>query len=581
MFIPNLRATFSDEQQAQWLPRALAWEVIGCYAQTELGHGSNIRALETTATYLVESDQIEIHSPSVTSTKWWPGALGKTANHAIVYARLLVGGKDLGIHNFMVQLRDMATHQPLPGIAVGDIGPKIGYNNQDNGFCRFDRVCIPRTNMAMRHAVLHPGGRYEAAKERKKASYSSMTYVRGAIVMNSGQQLSKACTIAVRYSAVRHQGFTGRDDVSEMRVLDYTMQQERLLPLVATAYAFHFTGNVMQDLLRGNDAASLHLASSGLKALCTRIASDGIEACRKACGGHGYLAVSGLPELLGTYLQNVTVEGENYMIAQQTARGLLKALNAAKLARDGKAQRRPSIGGTVQVASISAKALSSEGSQEGDASETAYLSDALGAASACCKATCSEDFLQPSLQLEAYRQRTAWLVLDTQRKLADAELQGVDSVEAWNSICPDAIRLSEAHCMHVLLRNFDAAVRRLEAEKSVLTGPLRSCCNLFALWWMRESMGEFLESGFLSCTQCGLLRHAVSGQLVAVRADAVPLVDAWDHSDKALRSAIGRYDGRVYEALLASAQANVNPMNREVVDSAFLESLKPMRRSNL
>ena len=139
MFIPSLRATFSEEQQAQWLPRALSWEVVGCYAQTELGHGSNVRGIETTATYVPETDEIEIHSPTLTATKWWPGALGRTANHAIVFARLLVAGRDLGIHNFLVQIRDLETHAPLPGVAVGDIGSKIGYNAQDNGFCRFER----------------------------------------------------------------------------------------------------------------------------------------------------------------------------------------------------------------------------------------------------------------------------------------------------------------------------------------------------------------------------------------------------------------------------------------------------------
>ncbi|CAE7372693.1 ACX1, partial [Symbiodinium necroappetens] len=235
MFIPNIRATFSDEQQAHWLPRAQAWE-----AQTELGHGSNVRGLETTATYFEETDEIEIHSPSLTSTKWWPGALGRTANHAVVYARLIVAGEDLGIHNFMVQIRDLQTHEPLPGVRVGDIGPKIGYNNQDNGFCQFSHVRIPRTNMAMRHATLDRRGQYSSRKERRAASYSAMTKVRVEIAMGSGHVLSKACAIAIRYSAVRHQGFTGNGDGSEMCVLDYTMQQQRLLPLLATAYAFHF-----------------------------------------------------------------------------------------------------------------------------------------------------------------------------------------------------------------------------------------------------------------------------------------------------------------------------------------------------
>ncbi|CAE7235775.1 CPK2, partial [Symbiodinium sp. CCMP2456] len=151
-----------------------------------------------------------------------------------------VGSEDLGIHNFMVQIRDLQTHEPLPGVQVGDIGPKIGYNNQDNGFCRFSHVRIPRTNMAMRHATLDRRGQYSSRKERRAASYSAMTKVRVEIAMGSGHVLSKACAIAIRYSAVRHQGFTGNGDSSEMCVLDYTMQQQRVLPLLATAYAFHF-----------------------------------------------------------------------------------------------------------------------------------------------------------------------------------------------------------------------------------------------------------------------------------------------------------------------------------------------------
>lgn len=568
MFVPNLRATFNEEQQKHWLPRALAWEVIGCYAQTELGHGSNVRALETTATYDPETDEIELHSPTTTSTKWWPGALGRTANHAIAYARLIVNGYDLGIHNFIVPIRDLETHQPLSGITVGDIGPKIGYNNQDNGFLRFEHVRIPRTYMAMKHATLHPGGAYESSKQRTQASYSSMTHVRSQIVMGSASTLSSACTIAVRYSAVRHQGFSSHDDGSETCILDYTMQQQRLLPLLATSYAFHFTGKAMHGLTKSGDATAIHLASSGLKALCTRITSDGIETCRRACGGHGYLVASGLPNLFGTYVQNCTVEGENYMIAQQTAKGLLKMTAE---------QYHVKHDATVAEPVISMQHVSMEGST----ASVDYLQDVIGAAALHCAVATKDDFLVSELHSEAYKQRAAWLLLNLHDKLHDSELNGANAVDAWDFHCPDAIRLSEAHCFCVLQSNFSKGIEEVGILHPDLAPILQNCYNLFSLWWMQEHLGDFLEGGYLDSAQAGMLREAMRDQLAIVRKDAVPLCDAWNHSDHALQSVLGRYDGQVYEALFASAQPAVNPMNYAVIDPAFEESLKPMRRSRL
>jgi len=170
--------------------------------------------------------------------------------------------------------------------------------------------------------------------------------------------------------------------------------------------------------------------------------------------------------------------------------------------------------------------------------------------------------------------------MDTQRKLVETELSGMSVTDAWNLNCPDAIRVSEAHCLYVLLSNFVTAVKGFDTTQPHLAPSMRSCCDLFALWWMQDSLGDFMESGYMDAVQAGLLRQAVRQQLGVVRQDAVPLVDAWGHSDHALRSALGRYDGRVYEALLASAQPSVNPMNRDVVDGAFEESLKPMRRQS-
>ena len=73
MFIPALMSQASPEQQAKWLPMAQKLHIIGTYAQTELGHGTFVRGLETTATYDPETQDFIIHSPTLTSTKWWPG----------------------------------------------------------------------------------------------------------------------------------------------------------------------------------------------------------------------------------------------------------------------------------------------------------------------------------------------------------------------------------------------------------------------------------------------------------------------------------------------------------------------------
>ena len=84
-------------------------DIIGCYAQTELGHGSNVAGLETTATFDRERDEFVIHTPSITATKYWPGDMGMFSSHAVVFARLIIDENDYGVQPFMVQLRDTET----------------------------------------------------------------------------------------------------------------------------------------------------------------------------------------------------------------------------------------------------------------------------------------------------------------------------------------------------------------------------------------------------------------------------------------------------------------------------------------
>ena len=92
--------------------------------------------------------------------------MGRTANHAIVVAQLMVPKSadstdyvSQGPHPFIVQIRDLKTHLPLEGIAVGDIGPKYGYAPMDNGYMLFDHFRIPHDAMLSRYSWVDPNVR--------------------------------------------------------------------------------------------------------------------------------------------------------------------------------------------------------------------------------------------------------------------------------------------------------------------------------------------------------------------------------------------------------------------------------------
>lgn len=162
----------------------------------ELGHGSFVRGLETTATYLPDTEEFDIHSPSITSTKWWIGAAGQTATHSAVYARLIINGEDRGVHVFVVQIRDLETHNPMRGVSVGDCGAKMGRDGIDNGWIRFDHVRIPREQMMMKHSQVSASGEY-TKPPRAELAYGALLGGRASMVKDSGDWLKLTTTIVV------------------------------------------------------------------------------------------------------------------------------------------------------------------------------------------------------------------------------------------------------------------------------------------------------------------------------------------------------------------------------------------------
>jgi acyl-CoA oxidase len=611
MFIPNILSLCDDEQIQRWIPLCLDWKMIGCYAQTELGHGSNVRALQTTATFLHERDGGQkggswiIHTPTLTATKFWPGTLGRTANHAMVIAQLIDGkGKRQGIHNFLVPLRSMTDHQLLKGVTTGDIGPKIGYNNMDNGFASFDNVIIPRRNMAMRFATVDEEGNYstkvDASGPASKIAYISMMQVRSYIIDEAGKHLAMACTIAIRYSAVRRQGFAttttgpnkeGGAEEEEVQVLDYTQQQHRLLPLLAATYCFFFTGkNIIQQLqsmeqkilhddglssvITKEQVGDIHASTSCLKSFCTSVVADGIEDCRKACGGHGYLHASGLPEMLQSYLQNPTVEGDNYMLPQQTVRTLLKIVVALQHSSPTNTTTKSTTTTNTKTKSINDIRDAYKGC------DSAYLIDQLCTIMSSSNrrnsyqpihsirwsATNMEEMKDLNNLTQAFQHRAARLLLNLSDTMQEQVSSGTKTAqECWNDSLVEMHRVSKAHSLAILLNN---ATQRLTEEAQSSTSStsswssclgtneidvLRELIQLFGLYWIEKDMGDFLEDGYMNQKQSMQVRTCVLDLLKCLRLNAVALVDARDFSDFRLKSALGRFDGNVYPALMQSA----------------------------
>ncbi|KAL9540072.1 hypothetical protein MBANPS3_009894 [Mucor bainieri] len=541
-FMPVIKSQGTAEQVEKWYNASKRHAIIGCYAQTELSHGSNVLGLNTVAVYDQKSDEFIIHSPDLTAAKWWIGGLGVASTHAVVQAQLVIAGKSHGPHLFIVPIRSPIDLKPCKGVRVGDIGPKAygGFATTDNGYALFDNVRIPRDNMLMKFAQVTNDGKY-IPPVHNKLSYGSMVKLRVDIVTDAGWKLAKATTIAIRYCTVRRQfhnppSFKPDNNQLESQVISYSSVQHRLMPLLATAYALIIAGeglyaqfNQLMVQLESIDAKLLpeiHATSCALKSWSTRRSTDGIEECRKAMGGHGYSIFSGVADLFATFVPSNTYEGDNFVLAQQVARFLLKQLqNVVK----GK-----------QVTSTTADYLYTlaEGTDQ-----VFQFEDV------------SQQILDPEVQLKLFSMRSARLVADLGQQLQNGREWSDLNMECW------AINL--AHAEYLILKTLLAKVKAVEASEYANLAPtLKAISDLFCLSTLGySSLATFLSTATIHPSDLSRLNEKYREAISKVSDNAVPLTDGFGFTDRELNSALGKQDGRAYEALWDAVQKN--PVNGE------------------
>ncbi len=524
-----------------YLEDLISGRLLGCFAMTESGHGSNVQALGTTITYDADSRELVVHTPDDRARKDYIGGAAEHARIAVVFGQLLVDGEGRGVHAVVVPIRD-EDGNPMPGVRLEDCGRKIGLNGVDNGRIWFDHVRVPRLNLLNRYAVVTEDGRYFSDIENPDRRFFTMlgTLVQGRVcVGGAGINAAKvALTIAVKYALTRRQ-FGSPGSEREELLLDYGQHQRRLLPLLARSYALHFAqervASDLHDVFSGDDAdeharRALESRAAATKALGTWHAGRTIQECREACGGAGYLSVNRFDALRADTDVFTTFEGDNTILLQLVAKGLLTdyATEFGELDHIGMVRFVASTAWETALERSNVRLLMQRlrdvGRNVGDPETDP-----------------DAGLLDGEYHLEMLAWREEHVLASVARRLKRGMDSDKDPAEVF-SLCQDhVIAAAWANGERIVLEAF------LDKLETVEDGPnkdaLKLLCDLYALSCIEADRGWFLEHGRLSTARSKAVTRMVNELCRRLRPLAGDLVDALAVPPAMLRAELLEFSG--------------------------------------
>ena len=520
LFGGAVQALGTARHHERYLADISSFALPGCFAMTETGHGSDVQSIETTATYDAERQEFMVRTPHPRARKDYIGNAARDGRLAVVFAQLVVGGRNHGVHALLVPIRDEEGF-PCPGVAIEDCGPKAGLNGVDNGRLTFTDVRVPREALLDRYGEVAPDGTYASPVESPSRRFFTMisTLVRGrvAVAGAAGSATKTALALAVRYGDTRRQ-FPRPDTGEEVVLLDYLTHQRRLLPALATTYALHFAQEELVSALHDLSASgaddersrrTLESRAAGLKAVATWHAVATVQACREACGGAGYLAENLLPALRADVDVFTTFEGDNTVLLQLVAKGLLTRY------RDSFAELDPL--GTVRFAADRFLGTVIERT-----AARVLLERLVQAAPGRDE---EADLLDRGWHVKLFEWRERHVLDGLARRLRRAAAAGRSSFDALNDAQDHVLRAARVHVDRVVLEAFVAGIARCpDDDVAALLGRV---CDLYVLANLKADRAWFLEHGKLSPGRTRAVTAAVNRLCRELRPHARTLVDGF------------------------------------------------------
>lgn len=502
----------TEAQRRELLPAVVTLENPGCFAMSEVGHGSDVANLETVARWQPETRTFVIHTPSEAARKDWIGGAAVHARTATVFAQLEAHGQRQGVHAFVVPIRD-ADGALLPGVRAGDSGLKMGLNGVDNGRLWFDEVVVPETALLARFAKMNAEGAYESAIENPSRRFFTMlgTLVGGRVSVASAAVSGGkvALAIAVRYASVRRP--FGAGEASDRALLTYPTHGSRLLVPLATTYVHTMAVGALRRKFAETqmpfagitdpprDTRVLEAEAAALKVLTTKHAVRTARACREACGGQGYLAVNRLPDLCADLEIFTTFEGDNTILLQLVAKSLL---SEHKRRFDG-----AGVGAVVRHIA-------------GRAMEAALEKNPLDAFRVDPNVLRSRGF-----HLAALRFRERQLLVRAVARIRKRLGEKMPPDEAMLEVQEHLVVLAEAYAERLALTFFDEEVTKVADEG--VRAELDRLGALHGVELLRRDAAFYLQEGYFDAERASELRVTSERLRAELVPRAVGLVDAF------------------------------------------------------